>query len=108
MNAWTEWLHNAFAVDSSQDPLSESQRRVLDTVACEVARRQLTAPALTFLEMSRPLNFVTAQGLHFLAPAISALTTSADHEVFANLLERRDSIDLLIARIEYWEQQAQR
>ncbi len=107
MGSWPAWLRHAFAVESSQDPVTPDQERVVDTVAREVVRRQLTTPAVAFLEMSRPLNFITAQALHFLAPAISVLTTTADHEVLASFLERRDSLDRLMFRIDYWEQQSQ-
>lgn len=105
MNTWLNWLRHAFAISSVQE-MSAEEERVVDRIAQEVVRRQLAVPALAFLEMSRPLNFVAAQTLHFLAPVLTVLTTSAEHETLAHFLERRESVEILGQRIEAWEAKA--
>ena len=52
------------------------------------------------LEMSRPLNYVGAQAMHFLTPVVSAVTDTKGYEQFAMFLEKRGSIAYMCARIE--------
>ena len=95
------WLAHAFAVDppGPAQP-DEAQRVLIDRVCHEVVRRRLSAPALLALEMSRPLNYLSAQTLQFFQPFLTVLVDAAGYEQFARFLERRGSIDYLIERIE--------
>ena len=60
----------------------------------------MTTPAITFLEMSRPMNYISSQALHTLTPIVSTLTDARGYEDFIKFLERRDAIDMLIERLE--------
>ena len=102
-----KWLKHAFAVDATGpvEP-TESQRAIVDKVCCEVVRRHLTTPALLALEMSRPLNYVASQVLHFFGLFVSAITDAEGHKHFAMFLEQRGSIDYLCRRIEDLEAEA--
>ncbi len=94
------WRH-AFAVDAPTEfQPSDQQRQVADRICRELVRRRLTTPALMFLEMSRPLNFLGSQLLHFLSPVLSGLTQSHGHRHLAAFLEHRGSVDYLCRRIE--------
>ena len=94
------WRH-AFAVESADDfKPSDEERRVADRICRELVRRRLATPALMFLEMSRPLNFLGSQLLHFLSPVLSGLTQSHGHRRLAAFLEHRGSVDYLCRRIE--------
>lgn len=99
------WLKHAFAVDppGPAEP-SEEQRAAVETVCREIIRRRLVTPALAFLEMARPLNFLGSQALHFLGPFLSVLgeqqAAPEAHKHLAQFLERRGSIDYICARIE--------
>ena len=99
-----EWLKHAFAVDppGPAEP-TPRQAEVIDRLCREVVRRRLTTPALLALEMSRPLNFVTAQAVHFFDPLVKAVTDADGHREFATFLEHRGSIDHLVKRIEEME-----
>ena len=101
-----EWLRHAFAVEppGPAEPTNE-QRTVIEFLCREIVRRHLTAPAIMLLEMSRPLNFIGSQALHFFSPLISALTDSADHKHLATFLERRGSIEYICQRVEELEQE---
>ena len=103
------WLKHAFAVDppGPAEPTLE-QKAAVDKVCAEIVRRHLTTPALLFLEMSRPLNYLSAQALHFFAPFVSVLTNAEGHRHFAAFLERRGSMDYLCGRIEELEAEADR
>ena len=94
------WRH-AFAVDTpSEFQPSDEQRQVADRICRELVRRRLATSALMFLEMSRPLNFLGSQLLHFLSPMLSGLTQSHGHRHLAAFLEHRGSVDYLCRRIE--------
>ena len=104
-----QWLKHAFAVDppGPAEPTPE-QAAAVDLVCRQVVKRHLTTPTLLFLEMSRPLNFIGAQVLHFFGPFLSVLTSRQGHRHFAAFLEHRGAIDYLCRRIEELEAQATR
>jgi len=96
-----QWLKKAFAIDPPGEVMpDEQQKPVVDALCRGIVNRGLSTPALMLLEMSRPLNFVSAQLLHVLAPFIQALTDQQEHQHLALFLERRGSIDYLCNRIE--------
>ena len=125
-----QWIQHAFAVDpgvptpagkdgSGSEPnrdesvpdaerLSASERQIVDQVCIEVVRRRLATPALAFLEMSRPLNYLGSQTMHFFAPIVTGLVGGEGYSIFAKFLERRSAIDILCARIEQLERDAER
>lgn len=98
------WLKHAFAIEppGPAEP-SATERDVVEQVCREVVRRQLTTPAVAFLEMSRPLNFLSAQVLHWFAPVVSILVRAEAYNAFAAFLERRGSIEYLCQRMEALE-----
>ena len=98
------WLKHAFAIDSpEQIKPNETQRALVEKLCAEVVRRRLTAPALLMLEMSRPLNYVSAQFLHFLQPFATVLADKNEYENLTLFLEQRGSIDYVCGRIEALE-----
>jgi hypothetical protein len=103
-----DWLKHAFAVDRGAHELTPEQRAAAERVCREIVRRHLTTPALAFLEMSRPLNYLGAQALHFFSPFIGALTDAEGHRHFAAFLERRSAVEYLCRRIEELEAESQR
>lgn len=94
------WLKHAFAVEppGPAEP-TPRQAEVVDRLCREVVRRGMATPALVALEMSRPLNFVTAQAIHFFDPLVAAVTDADGHREFARFLEQRGSVDHLVRRI---------
>jgi hypothetical protein len=104
------WFKHAFAVESS-DPVvpTEEQQVPVDWVSKQIVKRHLTTPALFTLEMSRPLNFVTAQMMHVMGPAVWAMTPPemyANYNALAAFLEKRGSVDHICRRIEQLEAEA--
>lgn len=101
-----EWLKKAFAIETEADfEITEEQKAVVDKICREVARRQMSTPALIFLETVRPLNYIGSQVMHYFKPIISAILTSENYQNFAEFLERRASVDHLCRRIEYFEEE---
>jgi hypothetical protein len=88
--------------------LSEEEREVVDRVARKVVRRGLTAPVILFLESMRPLNFVASQAMLFFGPFASVLFERRDFDVMQRLLERRESIEEILSRIEELDDEQRR
>jgi hypothetical protein len=95
------WFRHAFALDPP-GPLAptDEERAVVERLCRILVRRRMNAPALAFLEMSRPLNRVAAQALYFFQPVASLALTGDDYNRFARFLEKSGSIDYLCRRIE--------
>ena len=94
-----EWLRNAFAIDRGFSP-TEEELQLAERLCREIVRRELVLPALAFLEMSRPLNSLGAQAVHFFTPVLSTLFDGQQCRRMAEFLERRGSIDWLCAKLE--------
>ena len=62
-----DWLKHAFAVGPAGpfEP-TEAQRELIDRLCRQIVARELTTPALLFLESVGPLGFVTSQALRIL------------------------------------------
>lgn len=105
-------LKHAFAIDPPgvAEPTPEQQAAV-DYICRQVARRHLTTPGLIGLEMSRPLNFLLSQTMHFFSPGAWAIfphRTYQGYTDFAAFLERRGSFEYLARRIEHFEAEFER
>jgi hypothetical protein len=98
------WLKHAFAVDpqGAAEP-NDAQRLVIDRLCAEVVRRRMTTPALLALEMGRPLNYVSAQLLHFFQPFLAIIADTADYEQLASFLEQRGSAEYIAMRLDALE-----
>lgn len=95
------WFRHAFAIDPPGPVVpTDLQRTVVEKLCVEVARRHLTTPALLMLEMSRPLNYVSAQLLHFFQPIVGILTDTAGYDAFTAFLEQRGAADYIAGRLE--------
>ena len=122
------WLQHAFDTSGPAEPPTAAQLELVEKLCHEVVRRRLALPALVFLEMSRPLNTLSAQALHFLAPMLGMFSgpksekseppattpdaspsppekPAAAHELLAQFLERPNSINHLCDRIEAIEKE---
>jgi len=100
MSLKRDWLRNAFAVGPHLDPPTDEQRQLLEKISREIVNRRMTTPALAFLEMSRPMNFLGAQAMHFFAPVLTTVFDAQAYESFSKFLERRDAIDIWCEQIE--------
>ncbi len=97
------WAAHAFAIDDAVGSFDEEERNLVCRFADFVVERRLTAPALILLESGRPLNFVGSQLLAFMSPFVTLIFASNEYDRFVGLLEKRQSIDLLIDTIEQRE-----
>ena len=93
-------LAHAFAVETGPALLSQEDEALLDRIAAAIVRRGLASPAVLFLEAFAPLNFLGSQALHAIAPLLELAGGAADAERLAAVLERREAVEWLRARIE--------
>jgi hypothetical protein len=94
------WGH-AFHVERAADfAPTDRERELIARFAARVARSGLATPAILFLETFRPLNFVAGQGLAFFEPIVRMFVETRGYGEFARMLERRGSVEALLAAIE--------
>ena len=94
-------LKHAFAIEQKDGiTVDEVTEGIIDRICREVVRRRMVTPALMLLEISRPLNYLGSQALHFFQPFASVLVDPKSWERFAVFLEQRGSVEFLIRRLE--------
>jgi hypothetical protein len=79
---------------------SAEDEQLLDRLAELTVRHRMTVPAILLLESVKPLSFLGSQALHFFEPMVRAFFTLPDYDRAAALLERRESLEALLVRIE--------
>ena len=82
----------------------EEQQRILEQLTAWILQRGLAAPAILFLEMSKPLNFIGSQLLLALDPLVRGVFFGADYRKLALILERDENVERLIRLIETGKQ----
>jgi hypothetical protein len=93
-------LRNAFSLDSSHGPLTDSDRQLLRRLAGAIVSRGMAVPAVLFLGSVGPLNAIGSQAMVFLRPFVAALFREADYDRMTAILDRREGIGALIEQIE--------
>jgi len=93
-------LKHAFALDSPDFEPTDAQKEVVDRVCREIVRRGMATPALIFLEMFRPLNYIGSQVMHFFRPIVAIVLDVEGYRHMSEFLEHRQSVDHLRQRIE--------
>src|SRR5688572_12782592 len=97
---FTAGWRNAFAVEPPGLAIpSDAERAIVERVLVAIVRREMAGPAILFLESVRPLNYVSAQLLHFFGPVASLVVDADGLKIFAGYLERRGSIPWICARL---------
>jgi hypothetical protein len=79
----------------------DPQRRgqMIEGVSRRIAGMGMTAPAILFLEMYKPLAFLGAQLLYAFQPLLNVGLDDADLREFALLLENPGAVEQLIDRL---------
>lgn len=82
------------------DGAAEDFTELSARIASKVVERQLTVPAVVFLESVKPLSFLGNQMLVFLDPMVSLVVDSRDYQKFVRMIEDRENVEKLICAIE--------
>lgn len=81
--------------------LSDTERDdLLNRAADAVVRRRLEAPAVLFLELHRPLSFLSSQALIVVSPFLAGFFGAENVLRIAKLLEDPRNVERLMDRIE--------
>ncbi len=90
------------------DELTDEQRdAILERIAQGVVRRGMSAPAVLFLELNKPLAFVASQSLLVLTPFLAPFVGIENVHRVSRLLEKRENVERLVERIEQLEHERQ-
>lgn len=80
------------------------EEEIVDKIAAAVVKRRLSVPAVLFMEILKPLNFLGAQTLNFFGPIIESLMKKDNRYYdFTEFLEDRENIEKILLRIEKLE-----
>ena len=81
---------------------------LLDRLATRVVELHMEVPAILALESGRPLGFLASQAMVFFEPIARALFRLPDYRRLAALVERRETVEKLLTKIEARADEAQR
>ena len=88
--------------------LPAEDEALLDRLAARVVELHMEVPAILTLEGARPLTFLASQAMLFFEPIARALFRLPDYRRLAALVERRESVERLTAKIEARAEDARR
>ena len=94
--------------DAKAENLSPEDEALLDRLAARAVELHMEIPAILTLESGRPLGFLASQAMVFFEPIARALFRMPDYRRLAALVERRETVATLIAKIEARADEAQR
>ncbi len=94
--------------DSQRTQTTPEKRETLDRLAEKIIERRLAAPAILFLESSKPLSFLGNQAMVFFQPIVQTIFNFKTYDDIMDLLEDRDNIEYLLKKIEELEAAEQR
>lgn len=83
--------------------LTPEQDELLDRIAGYIVRRRLTPAAILALETSLPFNFVGNQLMAFFQPMVDLFISLKEYNMIMDMLDRRESMEILICKIEQFE-----
>ena len=81
----------------------DEQHALLEKLAQWIVRRNLTTPAILFLETGKPLNFLGSQLLIAFSPFVQAFFKGDRYHKIALILEKDENVELLLQLIEQTE-----
>lgn len=82
----------------------DEQHALLEKLAQWIVRRNLTTPAVLFLETGKPLNFLGSQLLIAFSPFVQAFFKGEKYHKIALILEKDENVELLLQLIEQSEE----
>ena len=88
---------------AEKHPLSPEEQAVVDKIANKTVEKGMSVPAILFLESVKPLNFIASQVLVFFEPIVQSLFSFKDYDTFRTALEKRESIEILLLKIEEYD-----
>ena len=82
------------------EELQEDELELFDRIAVEIAKRQMTVPALMLLEGFKPLNWIGSQIMLLLEPMTVYMLNIKELQVLRRAFQKRDSMEVFAKKIE--------
>ena len=92
---------------AKEETKGKERSEILDRFARKVVERRLSAPAILFLESTKPLSFLGNQAMVFFQPIVQSIFTFKSYDDIMLLLEDRENVECLLRRIEELEAEEQ-
>ncbi len=80
--------------------LTSEDTALFEKLANFVVKRKMTAPAILFLESTKPLNFIGSQFLVVMGPLVKIFFNVKEYDQIVTLMEKRENVETLICTIE--------
>ena len=75
------------------------EKQIID-LANDIVHRGMSIPAIFFLESTKYMSFIGSQMLIFLGPIATCFINNSKYYNFAEIIENKNNIELLIMEIE--------
>jgi len=86
--------------DDFEKDTPEDYDRLCRKIAKKIVQRDLTVPAVMFLESIKPVSFLGSQMLVFANPVVSLIVQTGEYYRFVRMIEDRENIEKLTVAIE--------
>ena len=80
--------------------IRDNDRQFLIDLAAKIKSKKLNVPSIFFLEMMKPLSFISSQAMIFFGPIFSAFIKPDSYYRAAEIFENRDNVEFLLKEIE--------
>ena len=80
--------------------IRDNDRQFLIDLAAKIKLKKLNVPSIFFLEMMKPLSFISSQAMIFFGPIFSAFIKPDSYYRAAEIFENRDNVEFLLKEIE--------
>ena len=80
--------------------MENKEKTLLQKFAKIIIERQLTVPAIFFLESTKYISFIGSQALVFFGPILTVFINENKYNQFVKIIEKRENIEYLILQIE--------
>ncbi|MDD5582755.1 MAG: hypothetical protein PHS99_06050 [Candidatus Marinimicrobia bacterium] len=87
-------------MSNQKEPEKKVKQEIIDKLAHAIVRRGMSVPAVFFMQTFKPMNFIGSQVIVFFGPILESLFPRAEIYEFADFMEERENMELLIERIE--------
>ena len=82
------------------DKICDNDKQFLIDIAKKIKSQNLNVPSIFFLEMMKPLSFISSQAMIFFGPIFSAFIKPDSYYRAAEIFENRDNVEFLLKEIE--------
>ena len=80
--------------------IRDNDRQFLIDLAAKIKSKKLNVPSIFFLEMMKPLSFISSQAMIFFGPIFSEFIKPDSYYRAAEIFENRDNVEFLLKEIE--------